>query len=92
MEEEAIHFIEAVEGDDIREIPSGGKVSRNEIRHDQERRLMDQISAWTMNWRPNWTNSQGTDNKSKWLGAKGGGAGWSRNREKGDQQQKEAKH
>lgn len=48
MEEEAIHFIEAVEGNetgDSREITSGGKVSRNEIRRDKERRLMNQISA-----------------------------------------------
>lgn len=48
MEEEAVYFIEAVEGNETgesREITSGGKVSRNEIRRDKERRLMNRISA-----------------------------------------------
>lgn len=48
MEEEVIHFIEAVEGNetgDSREITNGGKVSRNEIRRYKERKFMNQISA-----------------------------------------------
>lgn len=48
MEEEAIHFIEAVEGDDIREIPSGGRY--HGMKSDTTKKEdSDQISAWTMN-------------------------------------------